>query len=225
MVFVLYVTSFIQVAFAHSPNFAPDGLWTDYKLLALTPDGVWACHSACAQQLDVATQLDPDVLRLSRFQVMGPDVVLEALYADGNGYFTTSTRTYCYTQLPYGYTTAPTQCTTNLWPNYAWPVCQVNEFGLCATGLMVPYDSSQSVKRCGWSGYQLTGCQLDSPSQSFTYQGSVPRPGSGLVSQSGAEGWTVFSTSGQVHLILNVFDHMPSLFSTATIFSLLFFKT
>jgi hypothetical protein len=185
------------VAFTYSPNWAPDGLWSDYKLLALGPDGIWACHSSCALELDVALQLDADVLRLNKFQAMGADVVVEAAYADGSGYFTTSTRLYCYTQLPGGFTTAPTQCISNIWPNYAWPVCAVDPYNSCAVVLMVPYDATQSVRQCDWANFQLS-CKVYSTASSFTYQGSVPKPGAALVSQSGLPGWTMFSTTGQV---------------------------
>ena len=113
-------------AFAWRPGSAD--FWGQFQLIAVTPDGLWACHDQC-EELVTASELGADVLRLNRIQPVGNLILIEAQYADGATSFSSKPRVYCLTFMGMYSWVGPAECPrSNVWPqaDYSHLVCQVS---------------------------------------------------------------------------------------------------
>lgn len=178
--------------------FIPDPFvfWNGFRLLALTDGGLWTCHDSCVQNY-VIGDFDADVTRLKRFIMLGNLVVVQAMYADGVGYFTLSARTYC-VQAGFSGLGRPFRCTSNVFFDQRWPVCSTEHNNLCTSVLLLPRSPTDKLELCTRVGGNVDRCIQYGTSYNFVYDASLST--TGIISQSSllqGDGtvWQILSTA------------------------------
>ena len=134
----------LQAAFVWRPDYGQAGFWSAYKLLLMTTDTMYQCHTVCDPLYSIST-LDSDVTKLLRFTALGNTVVQETRYRDGQTSFSTATRVYSYTLVGiYRYSTDCDQFIEREYVDLFFRVCLYLFFQLARTNSDI---KSQRVAR------------------------------------------------------------------------------
>ena len=178
-------------------DFDPFFFWNSFQLITLTNSALWTCHTSCVKLYDLI-HFDAKMTRLTRFAILGNQVIVEGLVPDGVGYFTAKAKTYCMFYDPLGGLLLPFECTTNIWGTESWPVCAVDADNSCDRVLLLPRTTTETVQTCARLEAMLTGCVAYGTSRDFVYKASLT--GTGIVSQSALQQgdtsvWNVFMTT------------------------------
>ena len=184
----------VQLGFVFIPD--PFTFWNGFRLLALTEEGLWTCHDSCVQAL-TTSDFASDVTRLKQFVILGNLVVVQALFSDGVGFFTLSTRTYC-VQATFHGLGGPYLCNSNVFNEQRWLVCNTELNNLCTSVLVLPLSPTGNLELCRRDRGTLADCVSYGTSQNFVYDASLST--TGIMSQSSllqGDGsvWQVFTTA------------------------------